>query len=95
VEEAGVGPRAVVGVDGAGKRRLARDRAVGPRAWFGFGFGFGFGLGLGFGFGLAGGVMESEVRVRVWVSRGRDGEGGLLLALRPLARGAGDGLAWG
>jgi hypothetical protein len=39
--------------------------------------------------------MESEVRVWVWVSRGRDGEGGLLLALRPLARGAGDGLAWG
>ena len=32
VEEARVGPRAVVGVDGAGKRRLARDRAVGPRA---------------------------------------------------------------
>jgi hypothetical protein len=52
VEEARVGPRAVVGVDGAGKRRLARDRAVGPRAWFGFGFGLGLGLGLGFGFGF-------------------------------------------
>ena len=75
MEEARVGPRAMVGVDGAGKRRLARDRAVGPRAvdkdarlgdlervWLGLGLGLR--LRLGFVCGGAGAGQRLGARGR-------------------------------
>ena len=82
MEEARVGPRAVVGVDGAGKRRLARDRAVGPRAvdkdarlgdlervWLGLRLGLGLGLGF-----VCGGAGEGQ---RLGVRGRGEGAGGI------------------